>query len=73
MSGCQMNEAQDGVAILKEVECETFTRFCEYACTGTYRALKVIVDFEQPSQGPPLHHNVRDHRGVRFTTCGSRD
>jgi hypothetical protein len=54
MSG-EMKEAKDGVAVLKEVESETFTAFCEYAYTGSYRVPRVTIEFEQSTQGSPSH------------------
>ena len=56
MNGGQMKESHDRVAVLKEVECETFTAFCEYAYTGTYRVPKVTVEFVHttPKLAPDL-------------------
>jgi hypothetical protein len=53
-----MKEARDGVAALKEVESDTFTAFCEYAYTGSYRVPKVAVIFERSPQGSPSHHST---------------
>jgi hypothetical protein len=58
MSGSQMKEAKDGVAVLKEVESEIFTAFCEYAYTGSYRVPKVAVDVKKSTQGSPSHHST---------------
>ncbi|RFU31927.1 hypothetical protein B7463_g4426, partial [Scytalidium lignicola] len=33
-----MNEAQTGVAVLKDVQEDTFVRFCQYAYIGNYKA-----------------------------------
>jgi hypothetical protein len=44
----EMKEARDGVAILKEVESDIFTAFCEYAYTRSYRIPKVAAEFEKP-------------------------
>ena len=59
MNDSGMKEAKDGIAVLKEVECEIFTAFCEYAYTGSYRVPRVTVDFEQSSHASPLYQSTK--------------
>src|SRR5436190_24078009 len=43
----EMKEARDGVLILKEVESDIFTAFCEYAYTRSYQIPTVAAELAQ--------------------------
>jgi hypothetical protein len=70
-----MREAQDGVAIIHDVEVDSFIRFAEYIYGGDYNVVQHTIKSEQreyPEDDCPISEPSVEHDDWDFPTKGSK-
>jgi hypothetical protein len=62
MNNRHMVEAHDGLAVLDDVEADTFVGFCEFAYTGNYRSRMMELEPEIATDDPAPIQREETHR-----------